>query len=228
MKIEALMTKDVLTVAPETPLKDVAVLLSEKRISGAPVCAPDNNTVLGVISEADIIRKEQGLAPEVHGAVRWFTRLFDGELDKVEARIVSEAMTAPALTVRPFDSVSKAARLMVEHRVNRLPVTVDGRLVGIVTRADLVRAFRRTDDEISEEIRDEVFVRALWLGPEELDLTVQDGVVTVTGTVDTESDARVVEHLVRAVPGVVDVTAELSVRHRDRPDRRSIIEFFPR
>jgi CBS domain-containing protein len=227
MKIESLMTKDVFTVAPDTPLKGVAALLSENRISGAPVCDRDN-VVLGVISEADIIRKEQGLAPEVHGVARWLTRLFDGELDKVEARTVREAMTSPALTVRPFDSVSKAARLMVEHRINRLPVAVDGRLVGIVTRADLVRAFHRTDEEVAGEIRDEVFVRALWVGPEELDLTVADGVVTIRGTVETESDARVVEHLVRRIPGVVDVTAELKARHHDRPDRRSIVEFFPR
>lgn len=227
MKIEALMTKDVFTVAPEMPLKGVAALLSEKRISGAPVCDEDN-TVLGVISEADIIRKEQGLAPQVHGVARWFTRLFDGELDKVEARTVREAMTSPALTVRPLDSVSKAARLMVEHRINRLPVAVDGRLVGIVTRADLVRAFHRTDDEIADQIRDEVFVRALWLGPEELDLTVTDGVATIRGTVENESDARVVEHLVRSIPGIVDLTTELKARHHDRPDRRSIVEFFPR
>jgi CBS domain-containing protein len=227
MKIEALMTKDVLTVGPDAPLKDVAAMLSEKRISGAPVCDRDN-IVLGVISEADIIRKEQGLAPEVHGITRWLARLFDGELDKVEARTVREAMTAPAMTVRPFDPVSKAARLMVEHRINRLPVAVDGKLVGIVTRADLVRAFHRTDEEISGQIRDEVFVRALWLGPEELDLAVEEGVVTIRGTVETESDARVVEHLVRSIPGVVDVTAELTAREHDRPNRRSIIEFFPR
>ena len=227
MKIEALMTKDVVTVSPDTPIKNVAALLDAKRISGVPVCDQDSN-VLGVISEADIIRKEQGLAPEVHGAARWFSRLFDRELDKIEARTVRQAMTAPALTIRPFDPVSKAARLMVEHRINRLPVAVDGRLVGIVTRADLVRAFHRTDDEIADQIRDEVFVRALWLGPEELDLTVKDGVVSIRGTVDTESDARVVEHLVRSIPGVVDVTAELEARHPDRGARRSIIEFFPR
>jgi CBS domain-containing protein len=227
MKIEALMTKDVLTVSPEMPLKDVAALLSEKGISGAPVCDQDN-VVLGVISEADIIRKEQGLATDVHGVARWLMGLFDGELDKVEARTVHEAMTSPALTVRPFEPVSKAARLMVEHRINRLPVALDGRLVGIVTRADLVRAFHRPDGEIADQIRDEVFVRALWLGPEELDLTVEDGVVTIRGTVETESDARVVEHLVRSIPGVVDVTAEVKVRHRNRPDRRSIVEFFPR
>src|SRR5689334_1957177 len=102
MKIEALMTKYVVTVSPDMPLKEVAGLLGEKRISGAPVCDRDD-IVLGVISEADINREEQGLAPEVHGVARWFTRLFDGELDKVEARTVREAMTAPALTVRPFD-----------------------------------------------------------------------------------------------------------------------------
>ncbi|HEY2372133.1 MAG TPA: CBS domain-containing protein [Gaiellaceae bacterium] len=227
MNIEALMTKDVVTVSPELPLKQVAALLSKMRISGVPVCDPDG-VVLGVISEADIIRKEQGLAPDVHGVMRWFARVFDRELDKVEAYTVREAMTSPALTVRPFEPVSKAARLMVEHRINRLPVAVEGRLVGIVTRADLVQAFHRNDGEIADQIRDEVFVRALWLGPEALDLKVDDGVVTVAGTVDTESDARVTEHLVRSVPGVIGVTTELKVRQRDDVSRRSIVEFFPR
>ena len=227
MKIEALMTSNVISVLPDASLKTAAALLSEGRISGAPVCDQDGN-VLGVISEADIIRKEQGLVPEGRGVAHWFTRLFDGAFDKVEARTVREAMNAPALTVRPFDSVASAARMMVEQRINRLPVAVDGKLVGIVTRADLVRAFHRGDDEIAAQIRDEIFVRALWLGPEELDLTVREGVVAIRGIVETESDARVIRHLVRGIPGVVDVTAELDARYRDRSERRSIVEFFPR
>src|SRR5689334_13276588 len=112
MQIQALMTKEVYTVAPRMPLKDVAALLAGKRISGAPVCDSDGG-VLGVISEADILRKEQGIARELSGGQRWLARLFDREVDKVEARTAQEAMTAPALTVRPFEPVSQAARLMV-------------------------------------------------------------------------------------------------------------------
>lgn len=227
MKIEDLMTKEVVTVAPDLPLKAVAAKLSDHAISGAPVCDADG-AVVGVVSEADILRKEQGLTPHVGKRARWFARLYDDEVDKLEARTAAEAMTAPALTIRPTASTAAAARLMIEHRINRLPVVAGGKLVGIVTRADLVRAFHRTDEEIAEEVRDEVLFGALWLEPETLDLQVRDGVVTLTGTVDTESDARVAEQLIRRVPGVMDADVDLVARRPERPERRSIIEFFPR
>jgi len=198
-------------VSPETRLKDVAVLLSEKQISGLPVCDADG-TVTGVISEADIVRTEQGIGPDVGGRLRWFFRRLDDDLDKLRARTAGEAMTSPALTVRPIEQVSAAARLMLLHRVNRLPVVADGKLVGIVTRADLVRAFHRSDNELAEEIRDEVLRGALWIAPVTLALSVEDGVVTVSGPVGTELELATVISSIRQVPGVVDVRSELHAR----------------
>jgi CBS domain-containing protein len=211
MKIERLMTRDVVSVSPETRLKDVALLLSEKHISGLPICEADG-TVTGVISEADIVRTEQGIGPDVGGRLRWFFRRLDDDLDKLRARTAGEAMTSPALTVRPIEQVSAAARLMLLHRVNRLPVVADGKLVGIVTRADLVRAFHRSDDELAEEIRDEVLRGALWIAPDTLALSVEDGVVTVSGPVGTELELETVFRSFRQVPGVVDVHSELHAR----------------
>ena len=118
-------------------------------------------------------------------------------------------MTAPALTIRPLQSVSEAAKLMLARRVNRLPVVDGTRLVGIVTRADLVRAFHRSDDEIETEIRDDVLMRMLWIPPETLRLRVVDGVVELSGTVDTQTDAELVAEFVRRVPGVVDTRFDL-------------------
>jgi CBS domain-containing protein len=226
MKIETIMTRKVLTVSPETPLKDVARLLSENHISGVPVCDADG-AVLGVVSEADILRKEEGVSPDVGGRFAWFFRRLDGELDKVAARTAGEAMTAPALTGRPTQQVSDAARVMIEHRINRLPVVNAGRLVGIVTRADLVRAFHRADDEIAEEIRREVLHEALWVVPEALELTVADGVVTLRGTVDSRYDAEAAARLVRRVPGVIDARVELRWRSEE-PGRIGRLELFPR
>jgi CBS domain-containing protein len=211
MKIERLMTRDVVSVTPDTPLKNVAALLSEKHISGLPVCAADG-TVVGVVSEADIVRTEQGIGPDVGGRLRWFFRRLDDDLDKLGARTAGEAMTSPALTVRPIERVSAAARLMLLHRVNRLPVVADGKLVGIVTRADLVRAFHRSDDELAEEIRDEVLRGALWIAPDTLALSVEDGVVTVSGPVGSELELETVLRSIRQVPGVVDVHSELHTR----------------
>ena len=125
-------------------------------------------------------------------------------------------MTAPALCAPPETSVAKAAKLMLKCRVNRLPVVADGTLVGIVTRADLVRAFHRSDDEIERELRGDVLEHTLWLDPAGVDVGVEDGVVTLTGVTDTRTTARLVETLARRVPGVVAVESRLEWRFDDR------------
>jgi CBS domain-containing protein len=226
MKIEAIMTREVLSVRPETSLKEVARLLSENHISGLPVCDADG-VVIGVISEADILRKLEGIPADVGGRFAWFFRRLDGELDRVTASTAGEAMTAPALTGRPAQHVSDAARVMIEHRINRLPVVLGGQLVGIVTRADLVRVFHRSDAEIEQEIRDEVLRNTLWAAPESMQLSVVGGVVRLRGSVETHLDATLADRLVRQVPGVIDADIELQWR-ADEPERDSILELYPR
>jgi CBS domain-containing protein len=208
MRVERVMTRDVLTVAPETPLKDVASLLTGNHISGAPVCDPEG-AVLGVVSEADILRKVEGLSADLGGRLGWVLRRLDDELPKIAARTAGEAMTSPPLTVRPTQQVSEAARLMVDNRINRLPVVARGRLVGIVSRADVLRAFERADEELEREIREDVLRGALWLVPESFDVHVEDGVVALRGRVRTRQDADDVVRLVRRVPGVLGVSADL-------------------
>ncbi len=228
MKIEALMTRDVISIGPDTPLKDVAAILTANHISGAPVCAPDGE-VLGVVSEADILRKEQGVSPDVGGRFSWLLRRLDGETDKLTASTAGESMTSPALTVRSVEPAATAARLMIEYGINRLPVVTDGKLVGIVTRADLVRAFHRSDEEIAVEVREDVLGRALWLAPESFELDVRDGVVTLSGPVESERDVGTAEHLIRCIPGVVDVSLALRPRTtRPKRDRTSFLDHFPR
>ena len=121
------------------------------------------------------------------------------------ATAASEAMTSPPVTIDVDRSVGEAARLMVEHRVNRLPVLNDGRLVGIVSRADLVRAFTRSDAEILDELRNDVLPNKLWISPEELDLSVIDGRVTASGRVSTRTDADLIEAFAWRLAGVVTV-----------------------
>jgi CBS domain-containing protein len=211
MRVETIMTRDVLTVAAGTPLKEVAALLTANHISGVPV-ADSDGTVLGVVSEADILCKEEGFPPNPGRLSGWLLRRIDGELDKIGARTAADAMTAPALTVRPAQQVSEVARLMVGHRINRLPVVADGRLVGIVSRADLVRAFNRPDVELEHEIREEVLFGVFVLSPDAFNVTVKDGVVRIEGTVRTAADAESITRYVRGVPGVLDVTSELHWR----------------
>jgi signal-transduction protein with cAMP-binding, CBS, and nucleotidyltransferase domain len=125
---------------------------------------------------------------------------------------VAEAMSAPPVTIGPDRPVSEAAMLMLDEGVNRLPVVDGGALLGLVSRADLVRAFVRTDSEIQGEIEQEAIRRALWLDPANVRVTVESGHVKLSGSVSTETDAELLLTFVRRVPGVVDVTSDVTVR----------------
>jgi CBS domain-containing protein len=214
MKVEKIMTREVISVTPETPLKEVARLLVANRISGVPVVGPDGE-VLGVVSEADILRKEEGVDPELPRPLAWLARKLDGELDKIGAVTAGEAMTAPAYTVRPGQMTTEVARRMVDSMINRVPVVSDGVLVGIVSRADLVRAFIRSDEEIEHDVREGVLLHELLLNPGEVTVSVENGLVSLAGQVGSQEDAEVLERRVRAIPGVVGIAANLHWRPRD-------------
>ena len=221
MRVKDLMTKDVLTVRPSMPLKEAAAMLAEHRISGLPVI-DDERRVLGVLSEGDILYKETG-AKDKPGLIDRLLSVPPVGLDlKLAAKTVGEAMSAPALTVGPRRPVTEAASLMIDEGVNRLPVIDDEeRLIGIITRADLVRAFVRSDAEIEKEIREDVFHRTLWLEPELLQIEVKGGEVRLSGQVETRTDAELIPTFVQRVPGVVSVLSKLRWRDENghRPGR---------
>lgn len=221
MRVADLMTQDVLVVSPGTALKEAAALLVARGISGLPVCDGDRR-VLGVVSEADIVWKTQGYPPERRRFLHWFIDHAGDDQTRLDARDAGSAMTAPALTIAPGADVTTAARLMVTKRVNRLPVVDDdGRLVGIITRADLVRAFNRPDAEIEAEILDQVLIRTMWIDPKAVELRVEDGDVVLTGQVETRSAAEIVESYIRRVPGVVAVSCVLTWSVDDRSRQAS-------
>ena len=208
------MTRDVVTVTPETPLKVVAATLLGLGVSGLPVCDRDGR-VLGVVSESDVLFKELG--PETRGRA-FFPELARSE--KEHARTAGEAMTAPAVVTEPGKPVWQAARKMLEHDVNRLPVVDEGKLVGIVTRADLVSAFHRPDAELERELRDEVLTRTLWIDPHDVEIDVDLGDVHLSGEVDTKTSAELVEEYAARVPGVVSVRSDLTWAVDDQARRR--------
>jgi CBS domain-containing protein len=206
------MTWPVVTVRAETPLKDVARVLIDAGVSGIPVVGADG-AVVGVVSEADFLFKGQGAGAVRHRRLARLigdTRESRQQLGKLTARTAGEAMTAPALTIEPTRSLQAAAARMTEHGVNRLPVVEAGRLVGIITRADLVRAYLRTDDELAATIRDDVLFGLLWLDPRSFTVAVQNGEATVSGHVDRRSTAKIVEETIAMVPGIIAVTVRLS------------------
>jgi CBS domain-containing protein len=206
MKVRDAMTTEVKVARPEASLKDVASILSEHRISGLPV-VDDGDNVLGVISGGDILLKERAEVPE--GLQRLLHHKEASALaSKVEARTAGEAMSAPAVTIEPFRELPEAAQLMIERGVKRLPVVEDGKLVGILTRFDLVCAFARSDEEIEREIRDETLRGLTW--PEQLQITVTNGDVALRGEVESKFDAEALPPSIRRIPGVVSVDSELA------------------
>ena len=226
MRVRELMTEKVFTIGPEAPIKDVARILVDKGISGLPVCDIEGR-VIGVISEGDILYKEHDPSEgHIGGPLGWViegTPNYAGYI-KAKALTARKAMTSPAITVAPYESVAQAARIMCEQHVNRLPVVTDEKLVGIVTRADLVRAFTRTDAEIEQELTNDVLDRTMWIDPGKVEIEVRNGVVALSGRLHTRSEVELLNRLAARVPGVVAVesTVVWDVDDATRKGRRSL------
>jgi CBS domain-containing protein len=208
MKISEVMTTDVVTVTPDTPLKKAAELMLERGVSGLPVV--EEEEVVGVLSETDILFKEH-TRPDRHGLVDWVMHYGEDPPEaKLDARLVGDSMTVPAVTLPPGRSVPDAATMMLDLGLNRLPVVDGDQLVGIVTRSDLMRAFTRTDDEIAREIREDVILRTLWSEPSTVAVEVEAGEVVIEGRVDNEQLAELIYAYALRVPGVVSVESKLT------------------
>ncbi|MFP1624709.1 CBS domain-containing protein [Streptomyces sp. 5K101] len=202
-----LMTTAVVSVRPDTGFKDIVQHLAEHDITAVPV-VDDQARPVGVVSEADLLRKRESQAdPGGHLAA---AHLLPEESAKAHALTAEGLMSSPAVTARPQWSVVEAARAMARHHVKRLPVVDDaGHLVGIVSRGDLLHVFLRRDPTIREEIMTEVLTRTLGLDPGTVTVQVAEGRVTLTGTVPQSGLIPVVVRLSESVDGVVDVTHQL-------------------
>ena len=204
------MTSHVITVDRITPYKEIARLLAEHRISGLPVLKIGRE-VAGVVTEADLLAAQASTARRLHesAARHWWPHR-----EQHPALTAGQLMTAPAITIGPHVTIPAAARLMNSHHIRRLPVVDDkGMLIGLVSRRDLLSVFLRPDEDIRAEIR-QVLDEILTVEPGEADVTVRNGVVTLTGTLDP----RVGPHgdliplairLMWGVDGVVDIIDRL-------------------
>lgn len=206
------MTREVITATPEMGYKELADRMVNHAVSALPVVDADGR-VLGVVSEADLLAKlEYGGHTERHPLT---ARRFRAARAKAAGDTARELMTAPAVTVRVTETVTVAARRLDAARVRRLPVIDNtGRLVGILSRRDLVGLYTRSDKEIQATL-EETVVTALWLDPSTVDITIADGIVTLTGQVDRRTTAAVLVNFVHATPGVVDVVDRLRYEEDD-------------
>lgn len=211
MKIRDVMTDAVATVSPETTLHEVAQVLTDRRVSGLPVVTDDGMCV-GVISEADLIVKQAGRQTSRRRPLDWILgESPDPEQQRRRAATTArEAMSSPVFTVEADRPLRDAADRMVASHVNRLPVVDNGRLVGIVTRADLVRAYLHMDEEIEHAIRDDLLDHTMWLDPSRFQINVSEGHVTIRGIVDRRSTATIVAKLIGLLDGVAEVTSDLT------------------
>jgi CBS domain-containing protein len=202
------MTTDVATVRSDTSFHDLTQLLAERKVSAVPVVG-DDGRVLGIVSEADLLHKLE-FADGVGGHAILERPAHRMSRAKAGGQLAKDLMTSPAVTLPIGASVVKAARLLESRHVKRAPVVdEDGRLVGIVSRADLLKVFLRADADIQREVVGDLLKR-LWIGPSELAVTVTDGVVTLQGEVEQRSLIDIVAHLVRSVDGVVEVITDLT------------------
>jgi CBS domain-containing protein len=204
--VRDVMTTHVVAVRLNATYKDMAARLREFRVSAFPVL-DDDNKVIGVVSEADLLTKE-ALEYSVPGPTGGI--LHGRERAKAAAVIAADLMTRPAVTIGPREPVSHAARLMYSRKLKRLPVVDDeGRLIGIVTRTDVLGVYSRPDAEIRNAIIENIIVGLMLMDPAHFSVTVKDGVVTVEGKPENASVGRDLIQEIRHVEGVVAVRDRL-------------------
>ena len=210
-RVRDVMTKKVVTVDRLTPFSDIVRLLTERRISGVPVLMMGRR-VAGVVSEADLVALEdeevRRARMDANATGRWRR-----PLRRVHWGLTAGAlMSAPAMTIYPEATIPHAAQIMTSHHIRRLPVVgKDGRLIGIVTRRDLLSVFLRPDDEIAERVR-ELLDDVLPADPGSVTATVRDGVVILTGHLEAPEDRELIPVAIRLiwdVDGVIDVLNRL-------------------
>ncbi len=202
--VKDVMTSRVIWVRKDAPFRALAAALRRHRVSAFPVLG-DDDKVIGIVSEADMLAKE-AVDPGVISGI-----LHHRDAEKARGTTAGDLMTAAVVAVAPDDTVSRAAQLMYSHKVKRLPVIdAGGHLVGIISRADVLAVFDRTDEDIRREITDEVLLGEFLADPKAFDVKVSNGIVTLTGTPETNEAGREIAARVRHVQGVVAVRDRLS------------------
>ena len=207
--VKDLMTPQVVTIGPATPFKEIVARLANHRVSAVPV-VDDDGLVLGVVSEADLLLKEEFPDPDADIPLFW-TKRRRLERDRAAATTARDLMSVAVVSIAPDATVAEAARRMHTAGVKRLPVLDEGgRLVGIVSRADLLKVFNRPDQAIRREIMDEVIVGEFMMDPNRFFIHVTDGVVVLQGRVERRSLLPSLVRAVHSVEGVVRVKNRLT------------------
>jgi CBS domain-containing protein len=222
MKASDVMTPTVMTVTPETPVPEIAQLMLERRVSGLAV-VDAKGAIVGVVSEGDLIRR-----PEIETDKRrsWWLRFFTSDEDlargyvKTHGLHATDIMTQPAETVAPDADLAEVVSVLEAKRIKRVFVEDRGRLAGVITRADLLRALHARealaakavppdDQEIRSRILKAVGEQAAWASGTVLNVQVTGGVAHIWGQTEYESQRKALLLLVEGIPGVKSVVPHL-------------------
>ena len=213
MKARDVMTSPAISVGPETSVKTIAALLYERHISAVAIVA--DGRLVGLVSEGDLLHRREIGTDRAGYRDSWWARLFaadrsPGEYIKSHARRARDIMTREVVTVAPDAPIAEVASILERERIKRVPVVEDGRLVGIVSRSDLVRALARSAAEPEGRATDETILERLsaelerepWWHPITTNVTVRDGVVEFAGIFETEDERRASCVAAESIPGV--------------------------
>jgi CBS domain-containing protein len=224
MKASDIMVSDVITVGPDNTIQDVAEILVSKRISGLPVL-DQHGKLVGIVSEGDLLRRAEAGTEHERS---WWLKLLMGretlaaEFVKEHARRVRDVMTRDVITISPDTPITEVARLLERNRIKRVPVVENRKLVGIISRANLVQALAglwqssAPDKPVADDdLRETVLARLRaepWAKTALVNVTVDGGAVDLWGIVDSEAERQALRVAIEVTPGVRNVTNNVVVR----------------
>jgi CBS-domain-containing membrane protein len=214
VRVTDVMTRQVVTVRQDQPFKELVALMHRHGVSAVPVVDGDGRLV-GIVSEVDLLSSDaKARVPRPKSLfLEWL--LHPKRLQEMEQRVqdvrARDVMVPDVITVRPETPVQRAIGILLRHGVKRLPVVdVENRVVGIVSRRDLLSPFLREDDEILREVREDIIAGTMSIDPATIEVTVRDGVVRLLGRVGRPRTKEIVVDLTNRVDGVVGVENELT------------------
>jgi CBS domain-containing protein len=224
MKATDVMATKVITVRPDTPVATIAEVLLANRISAVPV-VNDKDVLVGIVSEGDLIHRVEA-GTERHRS--WWLELLTGkeilahEFVMSYGRKAADVMTRPVISVQPDTPLGDIAALLEKHRIKRVPVASNGKIVGIVSRANLIQALVKLNREKTEASVDDLTLHnnileqlrsKPWVDPSKISILVDNGSVELWGIVDSETEKNAIRVAVEVTPGVRQVANKLVVEH---------------
>ena len=223
MRAKDIMKTDVVTVFPQTTVHDIATILVEKRIGSVPVVS-ESNDLIGIVTESDLLHRE-----EIHTEHKrkWWLEMFVSAETQARDFIKEHGLRAEHLmsrvvtTVSPETELADVADILDAQNIRRVPVTENGKVIGILSRSDLVRAIARAKAPIAvsntdngalhKAIREEIKKQS-WIDATYTNFMVNDGVVQLMGFVDTPEQQTALRVLIEGVPGVKEVSGNVQLR----------------